>query len=743
MFKQCEKNVVYLEQILKADSLLFSLLQIEQRPLKDIKMLFAKYDIEAMQERLGKGVAEDAENIFRRPLIVTKENARSALFSKLNRSGVNFSGRGPKRIVQRGLMVRGNSFTGSRFGQRVVVKIRFVKHKKLAAAGLTFGSGAGLAGSGKSSGGASALKSHVKYISRGDAGKDGEKAALFNAQGEEVDKPEFMTRWEGDRHHWRFIISPENGHQIDDFQGYVRGIMGKVESDLGTKLEWVSAVHYDTDDIHAHVLVRGKNDRGDDLVIGQDYIKEGIRRRAQELATEIIGERSIEEIQRSMEAQVDALRVTSLDRFIIANVDKSRRIGVRKKQNFDKSIHYEGLIKGRLKYLAAAGLAKEERAGVFLLKEDYKAALAQVAEKNDAIKRLYKKGVDRGLDGLAIYSLKAEEGRGIEGRIVDKGLHEELYERKYIVVRDMAEKLHYVPTGDFKQFDRLEVGSLVKIGPGGRSNGKADRNIAEMAAKNGGIYDAELHRQHVEKNMKYIPEADRPKYLELHQIRIDTLLKNGVVEDLGSGRYQVPADVIEGGAAITAEINAKENKRFYPKVEVLSVKPVEKLVSAEKKTWLDVELQQQSKGKSSLSDYDRAIKQALKERKDWLVKQNLGLIQSNGEFALRDGALQRLDVMEARAAGRTLAGKLGFEYRDSAVKPEFAMRYEGYVTLETGPWAAVSKSRGLYLMPVGEMPRFERGAEVSFCPAEKGRPYEMIRAQEKEQDKSKGQERER
>jgi type IV secretory pathway VirD2 relaxase len=709
-------------------------------------MLLGKYDINAMQEQLKARTAQEQETAFRRPLIVTKENARSALFSKLNRSGVSFLGRGPKRMVRRGLMVRGNSFVGSRYGQRVIVKIRYVKHKKkLALGSLSVGGAPGRAAAGRASGGAAALKSHVNYISRGEAGKEGEKAVLFNAHtpGEGVDKTEFISRWEGDRHHWRFIISPENGHQIEDFQGYVRGIMGKVEKDLGTKLEWVSAVHYDTDDIHAHVMVRGKHQSGEDLVIGPDYIKNGVRRRAQELATGIIGERSLEEIQRSQEAEVDTLRVTSLDRFILARADKDRRIDVRKKQNFDKSLHYEGLVKGRLKYLATAGLAKVEKAGMFLLKEDYKAALAQASEKNDVIKRLYKKGVDRGLDGLAVYSLKAEEGREIEGRVLDKGLHEELYEKKYIVVRDMAEKLHYVPVGEFKQFDRLEAGSLVKIGPGGRSSGKADRNIAEMAEKSGGIYDAALHWQHVEKNMKFIPEADRPKYMELHQVRLETLIKNNVVNDLGAGRYQVPDDVIERGAIITAEINAKENKRFYPKVEVLSIKPVEKLVSAEKKTWLDIELRQQTKGKSTLSDYDPAIKQALNQRKDWLVKQNLGLIQSNGEFSLKEGALQRLDVMEVRKAGKILAGNLGFEYRDSAVKPEFAMRYEGYATLETGVWAAVSKGRGLYLMPVGEMPRIERGAEVSFRSAEKAQPYEMVQAKGKDQEKSKEQERER
>src|ERR1035437_5997213 len=448
----------------------------------DSRVLLGKYDIAAMQEKAD----------YERPLIVTKDNARTALMTKLNRSGVIVSGRGAKRVVQRGIMTRGNSFAGMRFGQRVVVKIRYVKHKKQfvakpvfgASPGLSVGTGgAGGRGASKASAGgaASALRSHVNYISRGEAGKDGERAVLFSAREEGADKNDFVARCEGDRHHWRFIISPENGHQIEDFQGYIRGIMGRVEEDLGTKLDWLSAVHYDTDDIHAHVIVRGRTERGQDLVIGQDYIKEGIRRRAQELATEIIGERSLEEVHKSLEAEVDALRVTSLDRFIAKQTSKERVIDVRKKQNFDKSLFYEGLIKGRLRYLASAGLAKEEPPGVFLLKDDYKQALAQGAGKNDVIKRLYKVGLNKGLDDLSVYSMKAEEGRAIEGRVVDKGLHDAMTERKYVVVKDMAERLHYVPVGEFRQYDVLKTGSLVKVAPGGRSTGKADHNISKQA----------------------------------------------------------------------------------------------------------------------------------------------------------------------------------------------------------------------------------------------------------------------
>jgi type IV secretory pathway VirD2 relaxase len=725
-------------------------------------MLLGQYDIDAMQNRQEAEDNAPAETVRRRPLIVTKDNARSTLMTKMNRSGVMVSGRSDKRTVRRGLMTRGNSFTGMRFGQHVVVKIRYVKHKKAFTAQPGFLSGlgssplvgraggAGSFGAGSSSrgGGASALRSHVKYVSRGDAGKDGEKAVLFNATGAEVEADVFVASCEADRHHWRFIISPENGHQIEDFEGYVRGIMDKVETDLGTKLEWVSAVHYDTDNPHAHVIVRGKNDKGEDLVIGQDYIKEGVRRRAQEVATELLGERSLEEIQQSLAADVDKMRVTSLDRFIEkqASLDKERKVDVRKKQNFDKSLHYEGLIKGRLKFLGTAGLADENPPGVFRLKEGYKETLAQVAEKDDVIKRLYKngKGIDKSqLDGLNVYSIKSGETRVIEGYIVDKGLHEEMMERKYVVVRDMSSKLHYVPVAEFKGYDKLEKGALVKLAPGGQSTGKADLNIAEQAQKNGGVYDRARHQAHIERRMQFIPAQDRPKYLELHQVRLETLVKNDVVKDLGEGRYEVPADVVERGAEITREMNAKENKRFYPKLEVLSARSPSMLIAAQKRTWLDMELQQQAKGTPSLSAYDGAISKALADRKAWLVQQGIGFLQSNGEFALRDKALQKLDLMEVKAAGGKLAEKLGLEFRDATVKPDVTLRYQGYIALETGVWTVVTKGSALYLMPVKEEPGFARGEAVVFRQPETGKQLEIERAprepeKEPENDRGRG-----
>ena len=65
--------------------------------------------------------------------------------------------------------------------------------------------------------------------------------------------------------------------------------MGRMEADLGTGLDWVAVNHWNTDNPHTHIVVRGRDDTGKDLIIAGDYIADGFRHRAAELATEWLG----------------------------------------------------------------------------------------------------------------------------------------------------------------------------------------------------------------------------------------------------------------------------------------------------------------------------------------------------------------------------------------------------------------------------------------------------------------------
>src|SRR3546814_4606159 len=73
-------------------------------------------------------------------------------------------------------------------------------------------------------------------------------------------------------------------------------------------------IYWNTDNPHIHVLLRGKADDGTDLVIDRDYIREGMRGRAEERVTVELGPRSEQDIRTALEREVDADRWTSLDR---------------------------------------------------------------------------------------------------------------------------------------------------------------------------------------------------------------------------------------------------------------------------------------------------------------------------------------------------------------------------------------------------------------------------------------------
>ena len=57
---------------------------------------------------------------------------------------------------------------------------------------------------------------------------------------------------------------------MTDLRAFTRELMKEVERDLGTGLDWVAVDHWNADNPHIHVLVRGRNHDGQDLVISRD-----------------------------------------------------------------------------------------------------------------------------------------------------------------------------------------------------------------------------------------------------------------------------------------------------------------------------------------------------------------------------------------------------------------------------------------------------------------------------------------
>jgi type IV secretory pathway VirD2 relaxase len=113
--------------------------------------------------------------------------------------------------------------------------------------------------------------------------------------------------------------------------------MARMEQDLGTKLDWVAVDHFNTGHPHSHILVRGKDERGEDLVIARDYMTRGLRERACELVDLDLGPRTMREVETVLKAEVEQERLTSLDRALLRSAGPEREVAVSGGSAFDQT----------------------------------------------------------------------------------------------------------------------------------------------------------------------------------------------------------------------------------------------------------------------------------------------------------------------------------------------------------------------------------------------------------------------
>jgi hypothetical protein len=161
-------------------------------------------------------------------------------------------------------------------------------------------------------GGAKAAALHLRYIQRDGVERDGSKGVLYGPGGD-ADAEAFEQPIAGEKHQFRFILSPEDGDELE-MTSFVRRFMAQVEKDTDQRLDWAAVNHFNTGNPHAHILVRGVDRDGQGVRFDRQYISNGMRARAQELVTLELGPRTALDIQRARAREITQDRVTSLDR---------------------------------------------------------------------------------------------------------------------------------------------------------------------------------------------------------------------------------------------------------------------------------------------------------------------------------------------------------------------------------------------------------------------------------------------
>ena len=308
------------------------------------------------------------------------------------------------------------------------------------------------------------LSEHLRYLRREGVTRDGEKARMFGPDTNDADVKDFTERCEDDRHHFRFIVSPEDAADMSDLKGYARELMREVEKDLGTKLDWVGVDHWNTDNPHVHVILRGRADDGKDLVIARDYICEGMRARAQDLVTQELGVRSDIDIRRNLDNQIDAERWTRLDRQLVRDAGQQGVIDLAPHPDRQPEEYLTQKV-GRLRKLESLGLAHQPGPGQWVMAHETEATLRALGERGDIIKRMHRALTECGIERAASSYVLTGEGIGdrVVGRLLDRGLDDELKGTAYAVVDGIDGRTHHVKLPDLDAAGDSATGSVVEL----------------------------------------------------------------------------------------------------------------------------------------------------------------------------------------------------------------------------------------------------------------------------------------
>jgi type IV secretory pathway VirD2 relaxase len=574
-----------------------------------------------------------------------------------------------------------------------------------------------------------AIRQHLAYMARDPASRDGQTGRLFNEVGDldARDVGAFAERGLSCRHQFRFIVSPERGGDLD-LERFTRNLMRSMERDLGTRLDYAAAVHHDTDQPHVHIVVNGHDARGGDLVISRDYIANGMRHRAMELATDALGYRSDLDILQSLARDVHADRFTALDRRLqkASECNPDRTIDLRLTPGEPRAAMQRRLNLGRLEHLGRMGLASEVVSGVWRL-EPHALDRLRGFTQHRAVQRLVEKHLNASDHNGSIEIVdKAKLRVPITGRVLGRGLANELSDAAYIVVAGIDGKTYYAALSSHSERHLAEparAGDIVTLsGVESRPTGRADRTIVEQAAGNRGLYDAQRHLESI--RGQRLPFGAAPeRYVEAHVRRCDALVSRGFLARESEGRYRVPSDLLE---RLTVDPARARDSAFIT-VEVQG-RDLRAQVAARVFTWLDEQLvtgAPQSLRQSAVrTRFQDDLIEAAERRTCQLVQ--LGLARIDADGVQFDSQLRsKLMRIEHEDAVRRLSQTYG-RYVELAQTQRFAGRVAATETLVSGAHAVVVSGDRFTLVPAEHDLAKLVGRDVSLSLAS-GRDAEQTR----------------
>ena len=539
---------------------------------------------------------------------------------------------------------------------------------------------------------AAALAAHIGYIRRDAALEEKDRGRLFDALSEDAAVSDLTKSIADDRHHFRFIVSPEDGAEMADLKPFVRDLVSQMEIDLGTPLEWVGAVHHDTGRPHAHLVIRGRRDDGSDLVMPRAYISHGIREQAEDLVTLELGPETRLEQERKLNAEVAAERVTRIDHFIARQIKPEGEFTLKESPSKYRTLHA-----ARLRTLERLGLAQKLGAGRWEIRENFRDVLRDLSERHDIIKTMNRALAGRGdrrLDTDAIFDKSDPEGRSVTGAVLQTGLTGEAHDRAYAIIDSLEGRAVFVELGVAGKVEELKRGAIVTVLPPNLEPKPSDITIDRIARANGGTYSASLHQAD--------DPRSGPEFVAAHVRRLEALRRAGHVERTADAEWKIPPDYLNRAKAYERAQARFRSVQLLVRSE-LGLKDQETALGV---TWLD-----EAPLPSGVPlGFGQEIAEAQARRRAFLAGIGMKVEAGAGLSAAQKSRLLKRDLAQA---GRELSEVIRKPYSPAPDRGHVDGTYREPVSRVSGKFAVIERQRDFTIVPWRQVLEQRRGMAVS------------------------------
>lgn len=588
--------------------------------------------------------------------------------SLMSRMAASVSRAGPRQRSSSPARSRQGAFSG---GRRVVVKARIIR----------------MAVSSKA-----ALRTHLDYIRRDSAMQEKEQGQLFDRNEDDIAIEKFADDASDDRHHFRLIVSPEDANEMTNMKGFVRDMMADMETDLDTRLDWAAAIHHDTGHTHAHVVLRGKRDNGQDLVIPRAYMSHGMRERAEALVTMELGPETRLEQDRKLAREAQAYRLTRIDRHLLKQASKDHIIALS-----DSPARYRQLHSARLRTLQRMELAEKAGRGKWKLDPRLETTLKQLSERGDIIKTMNKALQGRSgrrFDSSAIFDKGDPGTRTVTGAIIRRGITGEAHDTAYAIIDALDGRAIYAELGEADGLSDLKQGAIVTLSAPSISLRPSDHLINQIAASNGGVYSPDLHRNHD-------PKA-RTDFIAAHVRRLEAMRRAKLVARNPDASWTIPSDYLSKASAY----ERRQARRGPVNYSVRSYTGLKDQVRAIGATWLD----KAEPVSGAAFGFGLNVKEAGQMRKAYLVE--IGVLKTKDQKLSRTG-LEKLQARDLAAAGASLEVGLGKPFSPAKKSGLVEGVYRKAIDRPSGRFAVIERAHDFTIVPWRQVLERNRGLAVS------------------------------